>query len=113
MRPARPGREHLRGVAAHQRLFVVEQRGPLVDVPLAASPSAVGQLALLQPVEKKDDKDGAAAAEGDSSDEKASKADLEAAPFPTSDSLQTGQEKGATLANFKPLLSRSVSTRFG
>ena len=25
----------------------------------------------------------------------------------------TGQEKGATLANFKPLLSRSFSTRFG
>ena len=27
--------------------------------------------------------------------------------------LQAGQEKGATLANFKPLLSRSFSTRFG
>ena len=26
---------------------------------------------------------------------------------------RTGQEKGATLANFKPLVSRSCSTRFG
>ena len=27
--------------------------------------------------------------------------------------LSAGQEKGATLANFKPLISRSFSTRFG